>query len=171
MTLQHQHPEKPWVATEPIAEAITTEVALHELLLGIARGMEPPRLYPRAVVEFVDTVLEAFVKGELDNLRDDDARESPLIRLLHPAAGYAKGAAYPILVGFAARVYDSGCDLILANRMLIDLLGLGRSSEVRYFEQRQDGPMTQLLASTSAFKATFGWDVRVSARCLVSWIT
>ena len=133
--------------------------------------MEPPRLYPRAVVEFVDTVLEAFVKGELDNLRDDDARESPLIRLLHPAAGYAKGAAFPILVGFAARVYDSGCDLILANRMLIDLLGLGRSSEVRYFEQRQDGPMTQLLASTSAFKATFGWEVRLSARCLVSWIT
>jgi len=170
MTLQHQHPENPWVAMEPIAEAITTEVALHELLLGIARGMEPPTLYPRAVVEFVDTVLEAFITGELDDLRYDDEGESPLVRLLQPAASEEKGAAYPILVGFAARVYDSGCDLIFANRMLINLLGLGRSSEVRYFEQRQDGPMTFLLASTSAFKATFGSDVRVSARCLVSWI-
>jgi hypothetical protein len=152
---------------EPAIQAITTEEELNEVLIGIAEAMEPPALFPKAIVEFTHTVIAAMAKGELDDVRYDELRESPLSRLLHAASGYAKAAVCPILVTYAGYVYDAGSGLANANRALIQLLGL---EKIGFQHVKLDGgPL--VLGSTAAFENQFGYRVAVpTSDWVVSWI-
>jgi hypothetical protein len=150
---------------EPEIETITTEENLNKLLISIAESMEAFVLLPKAVVAFTETVIAAMAAGELDDLKDAELRESPLSRLLHAASGYVKAPAYPILVTYAAAVYDAGMSLPYANRSLIQLLALEGGFEHAQAESRE-----YVLGSTSDFERQFGYKVRVPTDVVVSWI-
>jgi hypothetical protein len=147
---------------------IKAEDELFDLLKSHVRRGGSKRRYPKAVADFADEVFGALVAHrDLDELRrPDEDHGSSLARLLHHVSDEEMRVHHWELVELAARVYETGgSDLEDANRVLIDILGLGSRYLLQSVETSDpSNTIVVYLVSTELFETKFGQKVRIRQR-------
>jgi hypothetical protein len=123
-------------------------------------------LIPRPWVPIIGT----WYDRDLDDLKyPAPGEQSLLYRALHGVSAEMR-PHHRELIEFAIQVYETnGVDMEIANRLLIEVLGINSMYDRNYLEQMQENPEgssgTQTyLVSTALFREEFGQDVRIRQR-------